>query len=616
MVKRGRSASTEPSTTRQTGNTLDRRFKDGMGWCSKLSRYFANCPGNLERNGFRFKQQQQRVTRNSEVSKKFSCRTIKQGNSGVFGQPGSGLHDLEKRFHKPFSPRSLLTNPGSGGPVAGDPYGSSYQGTEEPFGGFTLEETTPFASRANALRNFVSEYYSGLRVASGGGLVCERVQREAPTVCIVDSNGVSNGPGRILPELGGLQVRLGVSSPFHDSSHSLQVEERGGGQNDAGCSGLAQPELVQHPNGNGSETVCHSTRFSGNLSSNKEWKNYEVKHQIEANRILNIKNSLPKALSEETINLILHTTSKTSEIQYQTCYNVFISFLKKRNWFGETIFLHVVEFFSQLIQLDYNYNTLLVYRSALRRPVLGTYGMDIVENQLIQNLFKSAKSKARSQNKCKKVEWDLELVLRMLDSRKFLEACASDWKLRFMSDFFLVLVANPLRISEFHSLVVENIDFKANGSVCLKPFEGFIPKNQTIHFVPNSITIPCYKENKNLCPVVALKRYLSKTEEICRTANKARLSNLWLNFRGDKLSKLSMRNWLKKIVSRADPQVDSRNLRFHSIRGVVSTNVFHKLSLPELLKSMNWSSESTYFKHYARICRIPVTQGVLAGNVI
>ena len=294
---------------------------------------------------------------------------------------------------------------------------------------------------------------------------------------------------------------------------------------------------------------------------------------------------------------------------------MFINFLKNRNWLGETIFLHVVEFFSQLIQLDYNYNTLLVYRSALRRPVLSTYGMDIVENHLIQNLFKSAKSKARSRYKCRKVEWDLELVLRMFDSREFLDSCASDWKLRFMSDFFLVLVANPLRISEFHSLVVENIDFKANGSVCLKPFEGFIPKNQSIHFVPNSITIPCYKENKNLCPVLALKRYLSKTEEICRNANKARLSNLWLNFKGNRLSKISMRNWLKKIVARAVPHVNSKSLRFHSIRGVVSTNVFNKLSLPELLKSMNWSSETTYFKYYARICRIPVTQGVLAGNI-
>ena len=76
-----------------------------------------------------------------------------------------------------------------------------------------------------------------------------------------------------------------------------------------------------------------------------------------------------------------------------------------------------------------------------------------------------------------------------------------------------------------------------------------------------------------------------------------------------------MRNWLKKIVARAVPQVNSKSLRFHSIRGVVSTNVFNKLSLPELLKSLNWSSETTYFKYYARICRIPVTQGVLAGNV-
>ena len=393
------------------------------------------------------------------------------------------------------------------------------------------------------------------------------------------------------------------------------MEERGGGQNDAGCSGLAQPKLVQHPNGNGSETVHNSTRMSGNLSSNEERKDSEIKHQFETSRILNIKRNLPGTLSVETTNLILHTTSKSSEVQYQACYNVFINFLKERNWFTNTVFIHVVEFFSHLIQLDYNFNTLLVYRSALRRPVMSSFGIDIIENELIQSLFKSAKSKGRSKNKCKKVEWDLEKVLRMFDSREFLASCALDWKLRYMSDFFLVLIANPLRISEFQSLVIENVEFKANGNVCLRPFEGFIPKNQSVNFVPKSITLPVYKSKKNLCPVMALKRYLAKADEICKSANKARLSCLWLNFRGDKLSKQSMRNWLKKIISRANPQVNSKNLRFHSVRGVVATNDFNKLSLAELLKSMNWSSGETYFKYYARISKVPATHGVLAGNI-
>ena len=139
----------------------------------------------------------------------------------------------------------------------------------------------------------------------------------------------------------------------------------------------------------------------------------------------------------------------------------------------------------------------------------------------------------------------------------------------------LILIDNPLRIDEFQSLILERIVFNNDGSVTLRPFEGFIPKNQSIKFTPENISIRSNVLNKNLCPVLALQRYINSSNKICEDLNKERISNLWI--------KHLMRNWLRKVINFADLSINSKKIKFHSVRGVVASNLFNKLSLNDLV---------------------------------
>ena len=106
--------------------------------------------------------------------------------------------------------------------------------------------------------------------------------------------------------------------------------------------------------------------------------------------------------------------------------------------------------------------------------------------------------------------------------------------------------------------------FEPHG-VRLIPDPGFLPKNQTLEFIPGDIFIPEIKtlssvtEDKLWCPVRALKWYLKRTEGLRQSPRLFILPRAPYTA----ASKDTISRWLTEVIA---PHAQSR-VRAHDVRG-------------------------------------------------
>ena len=65
----------------------------------------------------------------------------------------------------------------------------------------------------------------------------------------------------------------------------------------------------------------------------------------------------------------------------------------------------------------------------------------------------------------------------------------------------------------------------------------------------------------------------------------------------------------------ADPSVSFSSLKFHSVRGVVASNLDTRgLSIESIMDHMSWSSSSTFYKFYSKGFVQGNNSAILGGN--
>ena len=224
----------------------------------------------------------------------------------------------------------------------------------------------------------------------------------------------------------------------------------------------------------------------------------------------------------------------------------------------------VYRFFNFLILKRNKYKTLLVYRSALKRPIKSLFPhYNIESDENLKNLMLCVKNKFK-----KSIEtplWDLDKVLKYIRS-----ITKNDVETYVKKCFFLVLLASR-RIAEFKALVVSRLMECSDGSIILRPHSKFLKKNHTGKFYPQDIPIPSFIEDLNICPVHHLKSYLKITSDIFKNSKKKRPDQLWIDMNGKSLNLSKMRSWFREIVFKGDSEASNENTKFHSIRAVAAS---------------------------------------------
>ena len=330
---------------------------------------------------------------------------------------------------------------------------------------------------------------------------------------------------------------------------------------------------------------------------------------FQTNRLLAVENSLSKRIPRKIRHRMANNIAVSSSKCYQRCWDCFLRFVKSRKKTTKKFSVVMVyRFFNYLILKNFKYQTLLVYRSAIKRPIrsiMPSYSIEKDEN--LKNLLVYAKTNSKKEDELKL--WDLDKVLNYVKTISMV-----DLDMYFKKCFFLNLLASPRRINEFKSLVVSRIVHCSDGSLVLRPHSRFIKKNHTEKFCPQDVPIPSFPENPEICPVEHLENYLRLSSDLFLQSGKRRPDQLWIDTQGKPLNLSKMRSWFRQLVIAGDSEASVNNTKFHSIRAVAASALeYRNLSITEICKGMQWSNSSKYTDFYSKLQLTSLSPAVIAG---
>ena len=303
-------------------------------------------------------------------------------------------------------------------------------------------------------------------------------------------------------------------------------------------------------------------------------------------------------LSNNVRTKIIHNIQSSSDKHYQYLWKNFAKFIFSRCNFSKFKYSEVLEFFNFLIEKNQSHSSLLIYRSAISRPLKFYFPeINLTQEDDLTQLLKYCKTHHK-----KKVQefppWDLDKVILMLRDPPE-EYNSSLFEMQ--KAFFLVLLAAPKRIAEFQSLTISKSTV-GEDFIILRPHQKFIKKNHSSNFVPRDLKIPCFKECSSICPVKNLKNYLRISDNLCKENNVHRPDNLWIDSKGKPLSLLKMRSWFRSIIFKSDPSCSIKETIFHSVRGQVASSLDCRgIPLNIIISQMQWKSSSTFQKYYSKL---------------
>ena len=110
----------------------------------------------------------------------------------------------------------------------------------------------------------------------------------------------------------------------------------------------------------------------------------------------------------------------------------------------------------------------------------------------------------------------------------------------------------------------------------------------------HELEFPAYSPDKNLCPFLTVRGYLSQTKPL-----RGKVTNLFISIvRPYKpVSKSTVSRWVKTTLGLTG--VDLTDFKPHSIRAA-STSAASRMSVPleTILRTAEWSNQCTFAQHY------------------
>ncbi|MES9880815.1 MAG: hypothetical protein ABW185_08035 [Sedimenticola sp.] len=212
--------------------------------------------------------------------------------------------------------------------------------------------------------------------------------------------------------------------------------------------------------------------------------------------------------------------------------------------------------------------------------------------------------------RCVTPKWNLTCVLWSLTKPPYEPMAAASLMNWTVKTAFLLAFATAKRSSEIHALsCATDYMLLTKGSVTFHYMPGFFPKTE-VHFqVPEPIVIPALPVppsdsivNRSLCPVRAVKNYMSITREFRNNR-----SRFFIPVKGSQdVARATVARWIAIAVSRAYARLSSIDLKSygisaHEVRALSTSWAFHNRSpLSSLMEAAAWKSHDTFSRFYLR----------------
>ena len=322
-----------------------------------------------------------------------------------------------------------------------------------------------------------------------------------------------------------------------------------------------------------------------------------------------------KGFSQEVTSRILSPIRKSSKSVYEAKWNGFYTWCEEHGFSAMHPTVPIIaEFFLFLFsEKKLLPQTIEGYRSALSMKLDADLelGSNKELKRLIQSFYKSRPKTSRHIP-----YWDLTLVLQALTKAPFEPLSLAEPKFLTWKTVFLIALASGRRRSEIHAFTFKGCSHSKGWSkVILKTDPAFLAKNQLASegaSIFSEIEIPALTkclgqqdtEDRSLCPVRALRHYLSRTSDL-RHGRSLLFVSLLKSKQGD-IAAQTISNWIKDIIHFTLKNCSTENASLHGVKAhdvraqAASWSFKGGIPLLDIMRSCTWKSHSTFTSFYFR----------------
>ena len=456
-------------------------------------------------------------------------------------------------------------------------------------------------------------------VETHGRSFCHKIQQQTSHICVSSARSRGTGDRCHFHELGGVGcVCIPPSSDSQQSVREVQVDRDV--QYHSDCTILGEPELVPRA----LETVEDSTPSTSCKEKPTEAtsdKRFSFGPRVsKVKRLAASKKALKKSgFSKRVRDRVVAPQKASTRRMYLSRWNNFCSWCKMENIEPEEATVPQIADFLLFVfeELVLTPKTVEGYRTAISSSLKFVSEVDIGRDQrltaLIHSFYQERPNSMRTHP-----PWDLSVVLGVLSSSLFEpidDANRVSLQLLTWKTAFLVLLASGCRRGEIHALKKEILKDPKWKWVTLYPLASFVSKTQlrtsgatALQSVRlealSTILPPDQARDRALCPVRALKAYLSRTRHM--REGKKLLFISCLEGHTQDIHPNTISGWIRKLIQFCYQNADSHTARLqgtstHAIRGLAATLAFRgSVSMENILKSCSWKSHNTFTSHYLK----------------
>ena len=310
------------------------------------------------------------------------------------------------------------------------------------------------------------------------------------------------------------------------------------------------------------------------------------------NSMATFRNTLTrKGFSEKATNILFASWRKGTAKQYQAAWSAWLGWCRRRHSdpLSGTI-KDIIHFLTDQYHQGKGYSTLNSYMSALSSILDPISGCPVGQHPTIIRFLRGVFNLRPPQPKYA-TTWDVDKVLNLLSSWvPVRELSLKELTLKLV---MLVALVSADRGQSMALMKVSTCSFTHSQVtfVITDPTKTSRPGRNI-----KKITLPAFPQNKALCTKLVLRQYLKRTKPLRSLGNRDRL---FLSYRRPYKPILSctIARWIRTVLARAG----ILGYGAHSTRSAsTSAAAAAGLSTQAIMRTADWSKESTFTKFYKR----------------
>ena len=307
---------------------------------------------------------------------------------------------------------------------------------------------------------------------------------------------------------------------------------------------------------------------------------------------------------------IIAARSPGTRLMYDNRWKLFSQWCAERNEDPRRCSIQVIlAYLQSLFDKGRAPGTLKVYVAAISL-YHETVGEQTVGSHRSVSQFLRGTRRLRPRRPNLTLNWDLKLVLDSLCRPPYEPINSIDLKWLSLKTAFLLAITSAKRVSELHALSVSSTCMRwlpGESAVKLWPNAAFLPKVLKQTYANKPLVVAQYhpgdgelQAREELCPVRALKAYVSATQEVRHS------TQLFVCYgsekRGQHLSKQRLSHWITEVIQRAYTtagDLPPPGIKAHSARAMAASwAAMRGVPLEDICAAADWTTPNTFTRFY------------------